>query len=548
MGFEADMRSNQPVTQHEYTFPPERSLVSVTDLKGRIVYCNPAFIEVSGYTRDELMGQPHNLVRHPDMPPEAFRDMWETIESGLPWTAAVKNRRKDGDHYWVQAQAVPMLDGDRIVGYLSVRTVPTRDEVVQAEALYVRMRDEASSGRPRIGLHRGRVVRRDLPGRALAALRELPARLGWDSLLAAAVACSAGAAAGWMAPAVWVPATLLLAVAGQLARRRYAQIPLQRVLRDARRLASGDLAFRVDTGQSGISGELQVALSQLAVNLRTVIHDARVEIENVRGAATEIAAGNRDLSARTEAQAASLEQTAASMEQINSTVKQSAAGASQGTELAAEASRIAQRSHDGVMGVVHAMEGITESSRRITEIIQVIEGVAFQTNILALNAAVEAARAGDSGRGFAVVAAEVRTLAQRTADAAREIRRLISESTERVAAGSQHTGVARERMGEALHSVGKVNELLEQISHAAVEQQAGVSQINQAITEMDGITQQNAAMVEQISASATSLAGQVREVTDSMRMFRLRAGDTTVADADAVALRRQSRVDPQRAG
>jgi aerotaxis receptor len=153
------MRDNQPVSHQEYLLQESQTLVSVTDLKGRITYCNPAFIEVSGFTRDELLGQPHNIVRHPDMPEEAFRDLWGTIQAGLPWQGLVKNRRKNGDHYWVQANATPMMDGDQITGFLSVRTTPTREQVNGAEALYARMRDEASTGQRRHVLHRGQMRR-----------------------------------------------------------------------------------------------------------------------------------------------------------------------------------------------------------------------------------------------------------------------------------------------------------------------------------------------------------------------------------------------------
>ncbi len=537
------MRKNLPVTGREFALPKDKTLVSVTDLKGRILYCNPAFIAVSGFAREELLGQAHNLVRHPDMPEEAFRDMWDTLQGGRPWSAAVKNRRKDGDHYWVHANACPMMEGERVVGYLSVRTACGEGEAAQAEALYTRMREEAAAGRLRTGLSAGRVVRRDALGRGLQALSVGPRSLGLAGIAGLVLLLGTGLAAGAMSPVVWVPASAVLFGVVQWIGHRRAQRSMRGLLDDVIHLAAGDLTHTVHADQDGLAGEMQLALAQMAVNLRTVIGDALTEVQNVRGAVDEIASGNRDLSARTESQAASLEQTAASMEEIHSTVKQSAASAAQGAKLAVETAAVAQRSHEGVMGVVQAMEGITESSRKIGEIIHVIEGVAFQTNILALNAAVEAARAGESGRGFAVVAAEVRTLAHRTAEAAKEINQLISESSTRVDAGSRHTQAARDRMGEALSSVGNVNALLEQISTSAMEQQAGVAQVNQAVADMDSITQQNAAMVEQLAAAADTLDAQVVAITGSMRIFRLRAGDTTVATADAVALRRDVKAE-----
>jgi aerotaxis receptor len=230
------------------------------------------------------------------------------------------------------------------------------------------------------------------------------------------------------------------------------------------------------------------------------------------------------------------------MEQINTTVAQSADSAVRGVKLAEDTAAVARRSDEAVQAVVQTMSEISASSGKIEEIIQVVEGVSFQTNLLALNAAVEAARAGEAGRGFAVVASEVRSLAQRTADAAREIRALIMASTQRVASGSTRSHEARERMGEAMQAVTHVQATLESIRGAATEQRSGIGQINEAVSHMDTITQQNAAMVEQLAASAQSLQAQVDGVNNSMRLFRLNAGDKTVAEIDAVQLRRESRV------
>ena len=533
------MRNNQPVSQREYPFPSGQSLISVTDLKGRIMFCNGAFIEVSGFSRDELLGQPHNLVRHPDMPSEAFRDMWATIESGLPWTGLVKNRRKDGDHYWVQANATPMRDGDRIVGFLSVRTEPSREAVQAAEQLYATMRAEAQQGRLVHVLHRGAVRRTDWAGRAAQWLR-----LGTGGRLVALQAALGllvvGAAAlGGVAAAAAVAAIGGGFVAWLSLRTTLGAIGVS--VADANRLASGDLSHAVSEGAGGTIGELQQALRQLSVNLRAVVSDTRREVQQVEHAAREIAAGADDLSGRTESQAGSLEETAASMEQINSTVQNSAAAAVEGARLAAQTTDIAQRSHAAVQAVAETMNDIAESSRRIGEIVHVIEGVAFQTNILALNAAVEAARAGEQGRGFAVVAAEVRSLAQRTTVAAKEIRQLIADSAGRVDNGARRTQDAQQRMAEALAAVGKVSHTLESISTAAAEQQNGIAQINEAVSHMDGITQQNAAMVEQLAASSTGLSSQVESVSNSMRLFRLRAGEASMAEQDAVAMRREMR-------
>jgi aerotaxis receptor len=326
-----------------------------------------------------------------------------------------------------------------------------------------------------------------------------------------------------------------------LATWRMAVLPLSLLVDDANHLAAGDLTHVVDTGGRGFVGQLQQALKQMSVNLRTVVSDVRHEVEQLNLSVREIADGNEDMSSRTESQASSLEQTAASMEEINSTVKSSAASAARGHALSNETTDITQRSNQAVQSVAHSMQGISDSSGKITEIIQLIEGVAFQTNILALNAAVEAARAGDQGRGFAVVAAEVRALSQRTTAAAKEIKLLISESAERVSQGGAQTQIALERMRSALDAVSNVSAVLQEISTSSTEQQLGISQINEAITQMDSLTQQNAAMVEELAATARALQSQTNEVSNSMRLFRLRPGDQTVAQIDALALRRDGK-------
>ncbi|HEX5784050.1 MAG TPA: methyl-accepting chemotaxis protein, partial [Burkholderiaceae bacterium] len=534
------MRNNQPVTQNEQKLLDDQTLISVTDLKGRITYANKAFISLSGYLEDELLGQPHNIVRHPDMPEEAFRDLWATIESGSPWSGLVKNRRKNGDFYWVRANATPMRDGDRIVGYLSVRTKPAEDEVRAAEGLYARMRQEAQSGHQVHVLERGRVVRAGLLARwGRQVTPGLRGRILWLTVLSATIP--------QLLLQLGVPPTLSMvcawgaAVGAGLWIWQLMGAPLHRVVAQANRVAAGDLSENLRLTESGLLGELQQALAQVQLTTRTVVRDVRHEVGNLRGGTQEIAMGNNDISNRVESQASSIEQTAASMEQINGTVKQTTDTAAQGAELANHTLAIARRSHESVQAVTDTMQGIEESSRRIGDIIKVIEGVAFQTNILALNAAVEAARAGDAGRGFAVVAAEVRALAQRTSSAAKEIRDLIEESHRRVQDGALRAGEARARVDESMAAVDKVTAMLDGIRTATQQQLSGTSHITQALSDMDDITQQNAAMVEELAAASRSLNDQVDAVHYSIRVFRLFQGDKTLAEDDAVQLRRQKK-------
>ena len=539
------MRVNLPVTQREHTFPADQTLVSVTDLQGRITYCNAAFVHASGYTHDELLGQPHNLVRHPDMPSEAFRDLWSTIQSGRPWVGLVKNRRKDGDHYWVQANAIPIRKNGstEILGFLSVRTCPSREAVQQAEALYARLRAQAESGRGSQGLCNGRVVRTGALG-----LMKRGLGLVWRGPSSALQWAAAGGcvALGASAPGPWALAgAAVLAVLANHAIRIQTLRPFLSLRNSLDAMAAGDLSAPVETGAHGLLGRLQMSLNQLRVNVRTVIADTHTEIANLRGAIQEIASGNTELSTRTETQARNLQETASSTEQINGTARQSAEAVTQAAQLANDMAAQAQRSQASVQQVSQSMADINQASQRMGDIIHVIEGVAFQTNILALNAAVEAARAGEAGRGFAVVATEVRSLAQRTTEAAHEIRQLIGESIERVATGNDETSTATSRMNEALTSVEQVATLLRALSGTALEQQQGVAQIGSAMTQIEQITQQNAAMVEELAASTEGLQQQVAQAGTILGLLRLHPGDRTLAEVDAVALRRAAKARSQ---
>jgi aerotaxis receptor len=519
------MRTNLPVTHQEFVIPEGVTLVSTTDLQSRITYCNPAFVAVSGFERDELIGQPHNLVRHPDMPTEAFRDMWATLASGTPWSALVKNRRKNGDHYWVVANATPVMENGQAVGYMSVRTKPTREQVQDAEALYARMRNEAETGRQSVALHHGRVVSTGLAGRLGSMFRlTLGKRIGISSVGLAAVGLVIGEVAADYGTAAHLGAgALLLVIAALAALSLRSQIlrPLMQSVGFANQMAAGDLSARSGSSSSGEFGELARALNQLNVNLQAVVSDVRHEVEGVQVASNEIAAGNSDLSSRTESQASSLEETAASMEQLTSTVQQSANSSREASVLSQRSASVAREGNAAMNQVVTTMDDISKSSKRIGEIIGVIDGIAFQTNILALNAAVEAARAGEQGRGFAVVAGEVRNLAQRTLSAAKEIKVLIDESANKVLHGSQLVHSAGQTMANVVGSVEQVNGLIAEITGATHEQSMGLAQINQAVGQLDSVTQQNSAMVEELSAAASSLQAQAKVMNDAVRIFRL---------------------------
>ncbi|MEQ9889346.1 methyl-accepting chemotaxis protein [Pectobacterium zantedeschiae] len=315
--------------------------------------------------------------------------------------------------------------------------------------------------------------------------------------------------------------TLLLGLLISWFISRQITTPLGNTLSMAEKIATGDLTMSINTTRKDELGQLMSAMSKMNDNLHNMIDDIRVGVSQISNASSEIVAGNTDLSSRTEQQAAAVEQTAASMEQLTATVKQNADNAHQANKLAISASQTARQGGEQVNNVVQTMTAIESSSKRIAEITSVINSIAFQTNILALNAAVEAARAGEQGRGFAVVASEVRSLAQRSSQAAKEIEGLISESVNQVSRGATLVGNAGKTMNDIVTSITQVHDIMGEIATASDEQSRGITQVNQAIVEMDSTTQQNAALVEQSSAAADSLEEQARLLKQAVSVFRL---------------------------
>ncbi|WP_323660348.1 methyl-accepting chemotaxis protein [Pectobacterium versatile] len=315
--------------------------------------------------------------------------------------------------------------------------------------------------------------------------------------------------------------TLLLGLLISWFISRQITTPLGNTLSMAEKIATGDLTMSINTTRKDELGQLMSAMSKMNDNLHNMIDDIRVGVSQISNASSEIVAGNTDLSSRTEQQAAAVEQTAASMEQLTATVKQNADNAHHANKLAISASQTAKQGGEQVNNVVQTMTAIESSSKRIAEITSVINSIAFQTNILALNAAVEAARAGEQGRGFAVVASEVRSLAQRSSQAAKEIEGLISESVTQVSRGATLVGNAGKTMNDIVTSITQVHDIMGEIATASDEQSRGISQVSQAIVEMDSTTQQNAALVEQSSAAADSLEEQARLLKQAVSVFRL---------------------------
>ncbi|MFB9869442.1 methyl-accepting chemotaxis protein [Vreelandella sulfidaeris] len=672
------MRNNQPVSQREVELKPDDFLVSRTDTQGRITYANPSFIDISGFEHAELMGAPHNLIRHPDMPPAAFENLWQTVKAGETWRGLVKNRCKNGDHYWVDANVTPIIEDEQVVGYTSVRIQASRQAIEQAERAYAGLREGRNKhlyldkGRlrqkgvfRRLGGIRFDTIRAKLVGMIVVAgvlllisggvglygLNTSGERLGQlynDGLrdvirlqqidqniaqtrqamiepermelmeqrfeMGASIDESAAAVAAlWQAyyarpvndtelatefdqrlqtflqngmgqaaavlqaeeayqaftgleavisvmteegrtlagmvnqliaqkqqmanvmandaeqeqtamfavqAAVLGIGLLLLVMIGLFTLRAIVR-PLNSASRFTLQIAGGNLAAQVPPARRDEVGQLMDSLNTMRKSLSSIIADVKGGIDVVTPAAQDIASGNEELSSRTEQQASSLQQTAASMEEMTATVRQNSENAQEARRLADNNATQVTNTGELMAQLVDNMQRITQSSQQMADIINVIDSIAFQTNILALNASVEAARAGEHGRGFAVVAEEVRNLAGRSAGAAQEIRGLIDGSNREVSAGAGLVTKAETAIAEVAEAARSVTNIMHEISAASEEQSHGIAQVNQAVAEMDQGTQSNAARVQETARAAVSLETQARLLALSVEAFRL---------------------------
>ncbi|MBX3619999.1 MAG: PAS domain S-box protein [Rhizobacter sp.] len=517
---------------HEYVIDEGELLVLVGDQQSNFVYANPAYCKASGYDWSELKGTKAALMMSRDNPPQVVQDMAATMRlTRQPWTGIIKNQRKNGDHYWLRLNISPIYHEGTFVGSLMVHSRPAPGEVAAIEPLYRRMLDGQHKD---LHLRHGRVFRANLVGKLGVWVRELglKGRL-WGTLAALDVALAAALWAGGASlasAAFWVP--LACALAGSALAGLYLFNTIVRPLRDtarfASRIAAGDLGAQVTSTRSDEIGAVMRAISQMNMNMRATVMDVRQGLGLMQRATQDIASGTQDLSARTESQASNLQQTASSMEEMTATVRNNSDVARQASDVAARASLAAETGGQAVGEVVATMDGISRSSKQIADIIGVIDSIAFQTNILALNAAVEAARAGEQGRGFAVVASEVRSLAQRSAQSAKEIRTLISQSVDQIDGGAKLVNAAGSTIHDVVTQVRRVTELVSHIADASHEQSSGIGQINQAVTSLDHMTQQNAALVEQSTASAAHLRAQAARLAEAMSVFKLSSADATV--------------------
>lgn len=512
------MRKNLPVTDKEKTFPKSQKLISATDLKGKILHCNDAFVEVSGFSKDELIGQPHNIVRHPDMPPEAYENLWSHLKAGRPWMGLIKNRCKNGDFYWVSAYVTPVTSNGEVVGFESVRSCPARDDVARAEKLYAGIR-QGKTGTP--------WWKRLAPSTFF--LIGMFAVAGMLFYVGQTMAFEVVLFAGLSVYALWM----------QLAKRQL----IGSITALMGRTFTDDLAARSYTDDDLQQGRIKVAVIAQQAHLDAVltrIEDSAASVKTVAVRGLEISYEAQETlhkqQAETEQVAAAVHEMSQTVNDVSANVQQTAEKAEGAREFADRGAAVVADTRESIQNLKATVHGISESvgelaaeSGKIAGAAKIIEDIADQTNLLALNAAIEAARAGEHGRGFAVVADEVRGLAKRTQDSTQEIHGIIdtlmasSSASVKVAddgrkaadEGLERMLEAEQTLGQITESVGNIAEMATQMA-AAVEEQAQVSdQINEQVEQISVLASDSVAKGEQSTTSMQTMekiAGELHEL------------------------------------
>jgi aerotaxis receptor len=510
-------------TSREIELGESDLLVSISDSAGNYAYVNESFLRIRNWKWEDIKGTSSSQEKSDGNPNQMMQDMILTMRARKPWTGIYRNNLDNGDYFWSRVNMSPLSANRKYAGVLVVHSKPSREEVERAKRIYSRMLDSNSS----LMFRHGRVYTNNLFGRLQLRLREFGLRAHiWGGMLVLGAVSYASLAFGYKdlfgLPMMIATACTLgsIGAAGVYIVQQIV-LPIRETTRFANKIAAGDLSSKQSSQRYDEIGNLFRALTQMNVNMRATVQDVRAGIHLMNTATSEIAAGTQDLSARTEGQSSNLAQTAASTDQMNATVRNNSEMARKASKVATQANEAAESGGAAVGSVVATMRDISQSSKKMAEIIGAIDAIAFQTNILALNAAVEAARAGEQGRGFAVVANEVRNLAQRSAQSAKEVRTLISEIVEKVDNGFQLVNSAGKTIESVVGQARTVTDLVNNIATATSEQSSGINQINDAITQLDHMTQQNAALVQQSTSSAESLRQQAARMVDVVGVFKL---------------------------